>query len=96
MFCFLVRKRFHSKRSSVPAVHALLIREDVGMGKYAKKQNCNVSRHVSVSRHYFSKSRCRLGLEGPKPRSRLGLGTSKSRKMDKSWPYFSFERYNPQ
>ena len=47
---FLVLKRFHSRWSSVPAVQVLLIREDVGMGKYDKKQNCNVSRHVSVSR----------------------------------------------
>ena len=33
-----------------------------------------------------------LGLEGVKSRSRLGLGTSKSRKMGKSRPYFQSER----
>ena len=48
----------------------------------------------TVSRHYFSKSKFRLGLEGLKFRSRLGLGTSKSRKMGKSRPYFQSERKN--
>jgi len=38
-----------------------------------------VSRLETVSRHYFAKSRSRLGLVGLKSRSRLG--TFKSRKM---------------
>ena len=63
---------------------------------YTNYQRCNVWRHVSVSRHYFSKSRSRLGLIGLKPRSRLGLGTSKSRKMGKFRPYFQSERKNQQ
>ena len=52
-----------------------------------------VSRDMSRSRDAIFQS---LGLEGLKPRSRLGLGTSKSRKMGKSRPYFQFERKNPQ
>ena len=52
-----------------------------------------VSRDLSRSRDTIFQS---LGLEGLKPRSRLGLGASKSRKMGKSRPYFQSERKNPQ
>ena len=52
-----------------------------------------VSRDMSRSRDTIFQS---LGLEGLKPRSRLGLGTSKSRKMGKSRPYFQSKRKNPQ
>ena len=51
------------------------------------------SRDMSRSRDTIFQS---LGLEGLKPPSRLGLGTSKSRKMGKSWPYFQSEHKNPQ
>ena len=52
-----------------------------------------VSRDMYRSRDTIFQS---LGLEGLKPRSRLGLGTLKSRKMGKSRPYFQSERKNPQ
>ena len=61
-------------------------------------QSCTVSKHVSVSRQSRDTifQSLGLGLKGLKPRSRLGLGTSKSRKMGKSWPHFQSERKNPQ
>ena len=52
-----------------------------------------VSRDMPRSRDTIFRS---LGIEGLKPRSNLGLGTSKSRKIGKSRPYFQSERKNPQ
>jgi len=50
----------------------------------------SMSRFDSVSRHYFSKSRSHLGLEGLKSWSPSRLGTLKSPKMGMSRPIFYF------
>ena len=52
-----------------------------------------IRRRAVVSRDTISLS---LGLVDLKPRSRLGLGTSKSRKMGMSRSYFQSKRKNPQ
>ena len=40
------------------------------MFAFFTENRLNIHQSCSVSRHYFSKSRSRLGLEGLKPRSR--------------------------
>ena len=59
----------------------------------SKNTGAVVCRDMSRSRGTIFQ---RLGLEGLQPRSHLGLGTSKFRKMGKFQPYFQSERKNPQ